>query len=226
MCDDLALVEDVMARLEASKVGDTPRPSNGATGPTGSKPPVNLTITTTMLNIEVMLRAMGGHIDKRWLTEPGWDGLPDVITNHINTLASKPCIVQYKEQLRWELETAEHYLNPDPDLKLVGPCPVDDTPLTAPEDAHEVRCNTCGTTYNIPTYRLNRILVALGDDGTPIRASEAVRRFNVAGLPLTPMTIKNLVIRGKLHPVTIDEHQRRLYSIPDIYTQVTGAYSQ
>lgn len=219
MCDDLAVVEDVMSRLEASKVGDTPRPSNGGGHDGGSsKPPVNLTITVRMLNIEVMLRAMGGHIDKRWLSEPGWDGLPDVIINHMHVLASKPCIVQYKEQLAWELEQAEHYLNPEPERQLIGPCPNDDTPLTAAETDTETRCNTCGTTYGIGAYRINRILTALGDDGTPVRASEAVRRFNTAGLTLTTQNVKDWQRRGTLHPVAIDEHARRLYSIPDIYT--------
>jgi hypothetical protein len=221
------LVEDTMARLETSKTGATPRPTNGGGHGAGdSKPPVNLTITTCMLNLENMLRAMGGHIDKRWLAEPGWDGLPDIIINHISTLAAKPYIIQYKNQLRWELEQADAYLNPQPEQQLIGPCPNDDTPLTAAEDEQETRCTTCGETYNITLYRLGRILQALGDDGTPIRASEAVRRFTNAGIPLTPMTIKNLVIRGKLHPVSIDEHQRRLYSIPDLYTLITGTYSQ
>jgi hypothetical protein len=168
-----------------------------------------------------MLRAMGGHIDKRWLAEPGWDGLPDIIINHISTLAAKPYIIQYKNQLRWELEQADMFLNPQPEQQLIGPCPNDDTPLTAPEDHTETRCTTCGTTYNIPTIRLNRILQALGDDGTPIRASEAVRRFTNAGIPLTPKTIENNVRLGHLHPITIDEHQRRLYSIPDIYQLIT-----
>ena len=210
-----------MGRLESSKVGDTPRPNNGSTGPTGSKPPVNLTATVTMLTIEVMLRAMGGHIDKRWLAEPGWEGLPDVIINHVDTLARYPFIVQYKTQLRWEIEQAETYLNPEPERQLIGPCPEDDTPLTAAESDTETRCPTCGTTYGITAYRLNRILGALGDDGTPVRASEAVRRFNTAGLTLTPQNVKDWQRRGTLHPVTIDEHARRLYSIPDIYTLAT-----
>lgn len=221
MCDDLATVEDVMARLESSKVGDTPRPSNGSTGPTGSKPPVNLTATVTMLTIQVMLRAMGGHIDKRWLAEPGWEGLADVIINHMDTLARYPFIVQYKNQLRWELEQAERYLNPEPERQLIGPCPEDDTPLIAAETDTETRCPTCGTTYGITAYRLGRILAALGDDGTPVRASEAVRRFTTAGLTLTPQNVKDWQRRGQLHPVTIDEHQRRLYSIPDLYTLAT-----
>lgn len=220
--DDLDRVEDVMMRLESGKVGDTARPSNGSSGPTGSKPPVNLTITTTMLNLEVMLRAMAGHIDKRWLAEPGWDGLPNVIINNIKTLATKPCIIDYRGQLAWELDQADKYLNPTPEQALLGPCPQDDTPLTAAETDTETRCTTCGTTYEVGPYRLNRILVALGDDGVPVRASEAVRRFTTAGLTLTPMTIKNWVIRRQLHPVAIDEHQRRLFNLADIYTLTTS----
>jgi hypothetical protein len=187
---------------------------------------VNLTATVTMLTIEVMLRAMGGHIDKRWLAEPGWEGLPDVIINHVDTLARYPFIVQYKNQLRWEIEEAERFLNPEPELQLIGPCPEDDTPLTAVETDHETRCPTCGTTYGITAYRLNRILGALGDDGTPVRASEAVRRFNGAGLALTAKTVENWVKHEHIHPVAVDEHERRLFNLTDLYTRFATAYGQ
>jgi hypothetical protein len=174
-----------------------------------------------MLDIEVLLRALAGHVDSRWLSEPGWVGLADVIVNNVGVLAARPFVVQYAEQLGWELARARELLNPERERQLIGPCPEDDTPLTAPEDAKEVRCPTCGTTYDVGLFRLNRVLAALGDDGTPVRASEVVRRFTAAGVKLTAQNMKDWTRRGMLHPVSVDEHARRLFSIPDVYALIT-----
>lgn len=224
--NDLDRVDAIMLRLETAKVGDTKPRGNGTSGGTsGSRAPVNLTVTQLMLDLEVLLRALGGHVDRRWLREPGWVGLASVVVDHMGMLARFPYVVQYREQLAWLLEQADRLLNPVAERQLLGPCPEDDTPLTCGEGDPWARCTTCGTTYDVGEYRLNRILAALGDDGTPVRASEAVRRFTAAGLGLTAKTVENWVKYEHIHPVAVDEHQRRLFALTDLYTKFSGTYS-
>lgn len=225
-CDDLVRVDAIMLRLETAKVGDTKPRGNGSSGSTsGSRAPVNLGVVQLMLDLEVLLRALGGHVDRRWLREPGWVGLAAVVVDNMETLARFPYVVQYRNDLAWLLGRADSILNPAPERALLGPCPKDDTPLTCAEGDPWARCTTCGTTYDVAEYRLDRILAALGDDGTPVRASEAVRRFTAAGLVLTAKTVENWVKHEHIHPVAVDEHERRLFNLTDVYTRFASGCS-
>lgn len=216
-------IPDVLVDLQTTKTRQDVHGGNGGGHSTGSKPPLNLTAMTVHLDLEVMLRTMYGHAG-------GTEGVTDYVMAKFITfprcyqrLTAKPCVIEYAHQLPRLLDQATTLIDTPANTVRVGTCPTPHcgTELTARENDTDTTCPTCGHTHNIHTTRLHRILQALGDNGQPVRASEAVRRFNKAGLTLTTKDVENWVRRGHLHPTTTDEHQRRLYNLTDMYTTYT-----
>lgn len=103
----------------------------------------------------------------------------------------------------------------------LGPCTTTgcETPLHAHEGDTETNCPTCGYTFAITTLRKYRVTEALGHDGTPLRAAQAVRYLNSKGVKVTTKDVENWVNWGHLTETGRDDKGRRLYNLQDIYTR-------
>lgn len=103
---------------------------------------------------------------------------------------------------------------------IVGPCETIGCleTLNANEGDRETRCLVCTQTYDIATYRARRAHQALGHDGTPLRAAQAVRYLNSKGVKVNTKDVENWVKWGHLTETSTDDKGRRLYNIEDIYT--------
>lgn len=104
---------------------------------------------------------------------------------------------------------------------LLGPCTTTgcETTLQGREGDQEVRCDVCGYTYTIVHLRHQRVTQALGHDGTPLRAAQAVRYLTNKGINVTTKDVENWVKWGHLTPTDTDDKGRRLYNLQDIYTR-------
>jgi hypothetical protein len=149
--------------------------------------------------------------------------LRDAITRHdLTVLARHEVILSLKANVEAAILRAHRILEPAPARVIVGPCTVAECPgeVLAAEGEPEGRCDTCGETYSVQAYRVGRVLEALGEDGTPVRAAEAARRLAAVGLGVKAKDVENWVRAGRLRPVdTLVEGKRAysLYSLADVY---------
>lgn len=220
---DIERTPDILTDLQVTAHRQNKHTTNtGSSNSTESKPPLNLTATMLHLDIELLIRAMYQRTSGR-----SGAGASDRFMAHFITLGQNfPAlcahkgVVKYAHQLPRLLDRALVLIDVPANLVRLGVCPTPHcgTELVARETDVEVNCLTCGHEFNIHQLRLSRILLALGDYGVPVRASEAVRRFNAAGVGLTPQNVKDWVRRGNLQPTAVDEQGRSLYNLTDVYT--------
>jgi hypothetical protein len=99
---------------------------------------------------------------------------------------------------------------------------VDEHDMRPTEDQPEpaTRCTTCGESYVIAAYLEARTTEALGHDGTPMRAAQAVRYLNKRGVKVTTKDVENWVAGKRLIEVGHDDSKlkRRLFKLEDVYT--------
>jgi hypothetical protein len=150
---------------------------------------------------------------------------PHGLTNYLYTRAAWIVAQLWGDQFHRDLLAHTEGLDGARDQQapkiLLGPCTTTgcETNLEGREGDTEVRCHACGYEYSIIHLRHQRVTQALGHDGTPLRAAQAVRYLNNKGLTITTKDVENWVKWGHLTPADHDDKGRRLYNLQDIYTR-------
>lgn len=162
---------------------------------------------------------------------PKWDGNETTanrvhgFTNYLYTHAATILTYTNAQQIQNELnehtrrcENIKERLDPK---VILGPCTTTgcNTQLEAREGETETNCPTCGYNYHITHHLKHRVTEALGHNGTPLRAAQAVRYLNSKGVNVTTKDVENWVKWGHLTEQDRDDKGRRLFNLQDIYTR-------
>lgn len=210
------LIEELNTAMSVLKAPARGGISGG--GLPGSQAPGDFTALSVKLTLENLLHGMYWHTGheivvglEAWL-------YVDAIQEHLHLLLAHKSLGSYVRQLRTEVANAERVLEGASYRVILGPCETVGcgTTLYVPEGEVFVTCPTCSKGYTVKGYLQQRAMEALGHDGTPLRASEAVRYLNRAGVRITTTDIKNWV-RWGLQPADTDEQGRKRYNLIDLY---------
>lgn len=217
---DLRGVPDLIEELD-SIMSVLKAPARGGIsggGLPGSKAPGDFEALNSKMTLENLLHGMYWHAGHEIVV--GYEAAlyVDAIQANLGRVLGHKSILSYVTQLRDEVKRAEQVLEGASYRVILGPCETVGcgTTLHAAEGDHEARCPTCSNEYTIKGFLERRAMEALGHDGTPLRASQAVRYLNQQGMSLTTNHIKNWTRRGLDHQDT-DGQGRKRYNIVDIY---------
>ena len=217
---DLRGVPDLIEELDtAMSVLKAPaRGGFSGGGLPGSEAPGDFTAMSVKLTLENLLHGMYWHTGHEIVVGLDAGTYVDAIQEHLHLLLAHKSLPSYVRQLRSEIGNAERVLEGASYRVILGPCETVGcgTTLYAAEGEPFTTCPTCGKGYDIRGYLQNRAMEALDHDGTPLRAAEAVRYLNKAGVRITTTDVKNWV-RWGLQPADTDHLGRKRYNLIDLY---------
>jgi predicted RNA-binding Zn-ribbon protein involved in translation (DUF1610 family) len=184
----------------------------------GSKAPGDFEALNSKMTLENLLHGLYWHAGNTIVVGLEAGTYVAEIVAGLSGVIGHKSVLSYVTQLRYEVKHAERVLEGASYSVILGPCETVScgTTLKANEGATEATCPTCTQTYIIGGFLERRAMEALGHDGTPLRAAQAVTYLNGQGMNLTTNHIKNWVRRGLAHRDT-DPQGRKLFSIVDIY---------
>jgi predicted Zn-ribbon and HTH transcriptional regulator len=216
------LIEELTSIMSVLKAPARGGISGG--GLPGSKAPGDFEALNSKLTLENLLHGMYWHAGNEIVI--GLDPFDYVaqIVGNLGAVIGHKSILSYVAQLRDEVKRAERVLEGASYRVILGPCETIGcgTTLFATEGDHEARCPTCTHEYAIKPFLERRAMEALDHDGTPLRASQAVRYLNQQGVKVTTQDVKNWVHRGMQHTST-DPQGHKLYDLLTIYKKAKTA---
>lgn len=219
----LAEVDGVAADLELATPRLTLTASYGERTSSGSKTapvPVDVAALDAKFALHRWLVSQAIRLRKPFSNRT-IKGVSSHLFTHLPTIRANGWDEEMGAQLRALLDECEAVTFQAENRRHIGPCATVgcETPLTARETDQEANCEVCGQSYNVRYYLETRVAEALGADGTPLRASEAVRYLTQKGIKVSTKDIENWVKWGHLTEVDRDHKGRRLYNLKDIYTR-------
>lgn len=146
----------------------------------GSKAPGDFEALNSKMTLENLLHGLYGHAGNAIVVGLDAAVYVDAIQAGLGRVIGHKSVLSYATQLRYETKHAERVLEGASYSVILGPCETVGcgTTLKATEGATETTCPTCTQTYTIGGFLERRAMEALGHDGTPLRASQAVRYLN------------------------------------------------
>lgn len=127
--------------------------------------------------------------------------------------------VAYRE-IRERVTAGKQILEPGGERVNVGKCgyKLDGAECTQPlnpcRDQQTIRCQTCGTVWDVKDRQRDAIGGAWGAVATPALIVRALKAY---GLKITPKDITNWTVRGDLAPVGTDG-ARKTYRVSEVWT--------